>query len=185
MMKTIFRIMTVVIFSVVIFSMLYNNTSAIGVKSLNPSYFASAHQQLLNSGNLSCSQSVFFGLEPWYYFLPAHSYTNPSTNTTSCVFCFRILGNQTAISSPGSNCNSGGGSSIPLVVLAIVDDLLRVAGMAAVVFILFASFKFITSSGNPDGIAKARKTLIFALVGLVLSVTAISIVTYLGQNLIK
>ncbi len=47
-----------------------------------------------------------------------------------------------------------------------------VIGVIAVVVIMLAGFKLIISNGDPQGLAKARQTLIYAIVGLIVAVSA-------------
>lgn len=55
---------------------------------------------------------------------------------------------------------------------------IAIATLAAicVLMIVLAGFRFITGQGNPQETAKARNTIIYAIVGLLLAITAQSIV---------
>jgi len=56
-------------------------------------------------------------------------------------------------------------------------------GAVAVFIITLAGFKYVTSGGNPENVAKAKGTIIYAAVGLVVSLIAFSIVTFVVKNL--
>jgi len=73
--------------------------------------------------------------------------------------------------------------SLVLVGLALVDMLLRVAGLAAIFFIIYAGIQYVTSQGNPDAAAKAKDTIINALIGLAVAVVAVGIVSFIGSKL--
>jgi hypothetical protein len=106
---------------------------------------------------------AFLGLRPWYY------YINDSDHFQGCdVTNFKLLGS---------------GSDVPLVLLAIVDDMLRIAGLVAVVFVIVGAIRFMTSQGNSDEAAQARGTIINALVGLVIALVAIAFVSFIGKRL--
>jgi hypothetical protein len=60
----------------------------------------------------------------------------------------------------------------------ILQIVFGIIGGLAVLIILFGAFKFITSSGNPENIAKARETIIYAVVGLVVAALAEVIVSF-------
>ncbi len=60
----------------------------------------------------------------------------------------------------------------------ILKIVFGIIGGLAVLIILFGAFKFITSSGNPENIAKARETIIYAVVGLVVAMLAEVIVSF-------
>lgn len=111
----------------------------------------------------SSGYHTFLGLVPWYEYLNLN---------LSCDFDrthpFVFL---------------GGNSSLLLILLAIVDDMMRIAGLLAVGFVIYAGTKFITSNGSPDEAAKARTTAINALVGLGITMVAIPFVAFLGAQL--
>ena len=127
----------------------------------------------LDAASSSCKSS-FFGLEPWYEFLNTYQ-----TKNNNCNVCFNILPNS---SSNNSHCGAQS-NSIVLVVMAIIDDLLRVSGVVAVVYIIYAGFEYVTSQGNPEKANKARQSILFALIGLVIAISAIVFVTYIGHSL--
>lgn len=109
----------------------------------------------------SCNNS-FFGLIPWWGYLPSSDFSGCDIKT------FHFWGSS---------------SDILLVLMAIVDDLLRIAGIVAVGFIIYAAINFITSQGNPEDAAKARGVAINALIGLVISMVAVVLVSYIGRTL--
>lgn len=71
---------------------------------------------------------------------------------------------------------------LPIGVVAL-EFMLRLGGLVAVAMIFVAAFKYITSQGNPDNAAAARKTAINALIGLVIIIVATSLVSFLGTRL--
>lgn len=68
-----------------------------------------------------------------------------------------------------------------------VQDILRlafgVAGAAALIIVIIGGFKYVLSQGNPQETAKAKNTILYALIGLVICVTAYSIVTFVVTNI--
>lgn len=66
----------------------------------------------------------------------------------------------------------------------VVDILLFVAGIVAVFYIIYGGIRFIVSQGQPDKIAQARQMLIYAAVGLVISIAARVIVQYIVQQIL-
>lgn len=68
-----------------------------------------------------------------------------------------------------------------IVVANLVQMALFLAGLLAVVFIIIGGIMFITSSGNPDNVARARKTLTSALLGLIVAVLASTIIGYVAS----
>ena len=58
----------------------------------------------------------------------------------------------------------------------ILQIVFGIVGALALVYIIMAGLKMITSLGNPEALAKARQTLIFAAVGLFVALSAEAIV---------
>lgn len=52
------------------------------------------------------------------------------------------------------------------------------AGGIALIIVTLAGFKYVLSQGNPQETAKAKDTILYALVGLVIMVLAYGIVTF-------
>ena len=107
----------------------------------------------------------FFGLPPWWKYLSVGR--RDSLGVCSPVLNF-----------------SERPYEIWAILLAAVDILLRVAGMAAVVFIVIAGIQFITSAGNPDQAKGARTRIINALIGLAIVVVGIGFVSFIAKTLI-
>lgn len=53
-----------------------------------------------------------------------------------------------------------------------------ITGAIALLIITLAGFKYITTQGNPQEVAKAKNAIIYALVGLVISILAVAIVQF-------
>jgi len=86
---------------------------------------------------------------------------------------------QCAVKSPGdldTGKNDGLSNFIWRVVLNIIDIALQLVGYIAVGFILVGGFTMITSNGSPDSMAKARKSILNAIIGLVISVGSVGLV---------
>lgn len=115
----------------------------------------------------TCDKSGgFFGLKPWWAYLPNSSFLSGDRSTCE-ITNFNFFG-------------GGQTSDIPLVLLAVVDDLLRIAGLVAVGFIIYGAFQYIASQGSPDQTARAQSTILNALIGLAVAITAIVFVSFLG-----
>jgi hypothetical protein len=62
------------------------------------------------------------------------------------------------------------------IVLNVVELMLQLVGYISVGFIIAGGFKYITSSGSSDGMAKAKRTITNAIIGLVISIFSVAIV---------
>lgn len=110
----------------------------------------------------NCSKG-FFGLPPWYKYLQVDG-------STCEIIDFKLLG-------------SGADSGLILIGLAVVEMLLRIAGLVAVTFVLWGGFTYIISQAEPDKLANARHTILNALIGLGIALLATSIVVFVGNRL--
>jgi hypothetical protein len=93
------------------------------------------------------------------------------------VLCFNIIQQAQA------NVCGQTHSDVPGIILALVDNLLRVAGLVAVFFILKGSFEYVGSRGNAERTAGAQSTNIAALTGLAVSLVAVGLISFLGNRL--
>lgn len=62
----------------------------------------------------------------------------------------------------------------------IVKTLVSLAGAVAVVFIVIGGYHYITSSGHPEKLDKAKKTLLYSGLGLVIVLAAYTIVDFVA-----
>ena len=113
-------------------------------------------------------KTTLFGLEPWDQYLQVKA----------------VGGNPCSIVFPTTGVEARGvHSPFLLIGLAILDDLIRVAALVAVGYVIYAGFQYMTSGGSPDKTKKAQNSIIDALVGLGIAVLAASIVAFIGNQL--
>jgi hypothetical protein len=74
-------------------------------------------------------------------------------------------------------------TDIWLIAAAILEILVRVAGVVAVFFIIYGGFKYMTSFGNPDKTTLARKTIINAVAGLAVAIVATTSINFIANTL--
>ena len=103
---------------------------------------------------------AFFFFPPWW------EYINPDKILADCSIAFSFPGD------------------ILPVGLAIVDMLLRVAGLVAIVSIIIAGVGYITASGDVQKTASARKRIYNALIGLAIVAIASGVVAFIGNKLV-
>lgn len=112
-----------------------------------------------------CAKPTFFGLRPWYQYL---------TLTKDQVTGKCEIANFTPL---------GGHSSVLLIALAVIDDLIRLAALIAVGYVIYGGFLYITSQGSPDMTKKGQQTVINALIGLATAIIASAVVGFIGNRL--
>jgi hypothetical protein len=81
----------------------------------------------------------------------------------------------------GSNC---GNSNLGGVFGQVANALLYLTGALSVVMLIVGGLRYVTSNGNPKNITAAKDTIVYSLIGLVVSILAFAIITYV-VNIIK
>ncbi|MEO8105472.1 MAG: hypothetical protein ABI602_04015 [Candidatus Saccharibacteria bacterium] len=116
---------------------------------------------LPKTANGKCVEPLFFGLVPWYHYLNVDNKCN--------IVTFNALGSSS--------------SDIPLIVLAVIDDLLRIVAILAIGFVIYGGIQYVVSQGQPDKTAKAQSTILNAIIGLAIALVAVGAVSYFGGKL--
>lgn len=75
------------------------------------------------------------------------------------------------------------GNFIWRIVLNIINIALQLVGYASLGFIIYGGFRYLISSGLPDKTTAARKTILNAVIGLVLSFFSVVIVSFVAGNI--
>jgi beta-lactamase regulating signal transducer with metallopeptidase domain len=75
------------------------------------------------------------------------------------------------------NCGKGQ-TDITKLIKSVVTLLSTLIGVAAVIMIIFAGFRYITSGGDSNRVSSAKSTIIYAVIGLVIAVLAQVIVNF-------
>lgn len=134
---------------------------------MNP-LFAIHAISLLNHFAANCKPN-FFGLPSIYEYM--------NVDPATCQVIFNSAPNGT---SPAPKDFFG---TPVLIGLAVIDILLRIGGLVAVGFVIYGGIQYVTSQGESDRTAKARGTIINALIGLALTVIASALVAFVGKKI--
>lgn len=59
--------------------------------------------------------------------------------------------------------------------------LMWFVGALAVIFIIVGGIQYITSAGNPGGQEKSKKTITYAIGGLILALSTTAIISFIGS----
>ncbi len=90
------------------------------------------------------------------------------------------------------NCTAPNGSPWPdciptddfIVMLGkVIDIFLILTGSVAVLFIIIGGFQYITSAGNPENVGKAKNTVLYAIIGLIVVILSYAIVKFIIDNI--
>ena len=83
-----------------------------------------------------------------------------------------------------SGCNDSL-PELPDVVVNIIYGVIAAAAIVSVIYIVYGGVQYMTSSGDTTKTTKARNTIFFALIGLVICVLAFAIVKFFISNVIN
>jgi hypothetical protein len=111
-----------------------------------------------------CS-SNFLQFPHWYEYLNVGSQTTNGETIKCQVLTFSMPGD------------------LVLVAVAVIDILIHIAGLVAIIFVIYGGIQYVTSQGSPDATAKAQSTIINALISLALAVIAVGFVSFMGNRL--
>lgn len=81
--------------------------------------------------------------------------------------------------------DSGSINNVDSFIRSVIKVLAGLAGLIATGFFVIGGFNYIVSSGNPDHLEKAKKTILFSGLGLAITIGAFvlsNIVTSLATN---
>lgn len=110
----------------------------------------------------------FFGFPHWYEYLAGvEAWIDPS-NPRAGTRCVPQLSNF---------------SDIWLIAAAVIEILLRVAAIVAVMFVIYGGFNYMTSQGEPDATGRAKTTVVNALIGLAIAVSAAALVSFIAGRI--
>lgn len=85
----------------------------------------------------------------------------------------------------GSGCTAPKGSpTVNGVITTVINIISAFVGVVAVIMIIFAGFKYVTSGGDSSKIGSAKNTLVYAIVGLVVAGVSQIIVRYVVTKVI-
>ena len=84
-----------------------------------------------------------------------------------------------------NGCFGGKDSGIKNTVQGIVNGVIGAAGLVAVIFIVIGGINYMTSAGYTDKIEKAKKTILYATIGLIICALSFAIVNWVIGTVLK
>lgn len=67
----------------------------------------------------------------------------------------------------------------------IINVVIGVIGFVAVAFIIFGGFQYTTSAGDPGKVKRAKDTILYGIIGLIVAMLAYAIVNFVLSNIFK
>lgn len=143
----------------------------IGLAVLSPAK-ADAASCNLEDGSL-------LGIPPWYKYLDGEESKQMVPDGSGGL-------KEETLCRPDISADSG--EKIPrkdimLIVAAILEILIRMAGLAAFIYLLYGGFMYLTSNGSSEQVSNAGTTLLNAAIGLAIAISATTAVNFFANRL--
>ena len=111
--------------------------------------------------------------------------------TTSAIFLASLFANQAFAQSTGFFDNPQGGTAPNVAaqgtlgsnITTIINYFLGILGLVAVAFLIYAGILMVTAGGAEEQVTKARKIIMYAIVGIVIILLSYTIVTFVASAL--
>ena len=124
---------------------------------------------------LSCSLSIFaFTSQP----------VNADDIQSICDFDLDDVPQAIKDSSGCSEDSENSKNKLSNTIAGIVQGVIAVVGFVAVAFIVYAGIQYMTASGDPQKVQKAKNTIFYSCIGLAICALAFGIVSYVTTSII-
>ena len=107
------------------------------------------------------------------------------TLPVSAVTCPAGTNRQGSSASTLAECNIENDNSLIPTILNIIQVTIGVLALVAVIVIVFAGVQYTTSAGDAGKVKKAKDSILYGLVGLVIAILAFAIVNFVLSSLTK
>lgn len=71
----------------------------------------------------------------------------------------------------------------PGVFNTVLRAVFAVIGAMALLYVTLAGFKYVTSGGDPNAVAKAKNQILYGIIGLIVAISAYSLVGFVLQRI--
>lgn len=107
------------------------------------------------------------------------------TLPVSAVTCPAGTNRQGSLASTLAECNIENDNSLIPTILNIIQVTIGVLALVAVIVIVFAGVQYTTSAGDAGKVKKAKDSILYGIVGLVIAILAFAIVNFVLSSLTK
>ncbi len=77
----------------------------------------------------------------------------------------------------------GGDTDLQVTVQNVLSVVFALVGIIAVIMVVIGGVNYMTSQGDPEKIKKAKNTIMFGIIGLVIALLAFAIVSFVLNGL--
>jgi len=82
------------------------------------------------------------------------------------------------INPPCPDNNPACNKTLVELITTISNTILLLVGVVAVLFLIIGGFQYISSAGNPENIGKAKTTIMYAIIGILVTLLAWAVVQF-------
>ena len=107
------------------------------------------------------------------------------TLPVSAVTCPAGTNRQGSSASTLAECNIENDNSLIPTILNIIQVTIGVLALVAVIVIIFAGVQYTTSAGDAGKVKKAKDSILYGIIGLVIAILAFAIVNFVLSSLTK
>ena len=107
------------------------------------------------------------------------------TLPVSAVTCPAGTNRQGSSASTLAECNIENDNSLIPTILNIIQVTIGVLALVAVIVIIFAGVQYTTSAGDTGKVKKAKDSILYGIIGLVIAILAFAIVNFVLSSLTK
>ena len=104
-----------------------------------------------------------------------------SSSTTTSIDCSKVPPDL----QEAAGCSHSNQNSVPTIVQTILRSIILSLGIVAVIFIIIGGYNYMTSAGDASKVEKAKKTILYAVIGLIICALAFVIVNFVIQEILK
>ena len=83
-----------------------------------------------------------------------------------------------AVNNGINSTNLNGGNNLETTITDVINVILYIVGILAVVMIIIGGIQYTTSGGDQAAVTKAKNTILYGIVGLVIAILAYAIVNF-------
>ncbi|MBR2754076.1 hypothetical protein IKD82_02880 [Candidatus Saccharibacteria bacterium] len=84
-----------------------------------------------------------------------------------------------------AGCDVAAANELPDTIINIVTAIIGVSGLVAVIFIIIGGIQYITSEGDAAKTKKAKDTILYAFIGLIICALAFVIVNWVIRSVLN
>lgn len=108
--------------------------------------------------------------------------------TPAPTYAANSICDQPNVSEEIKKANGCGGSSttdLSDVIVGIVNGIVAILGIVAAIFVIVGGVNYMTSQGDAGKLQKAKNTILYSLIGLVIAALAFAIINFVVVNVLK